>query len=364
MSTTKSQMILDVYTSNGIGGAARGYRASAWTPWLVLLAVAATTLLPAVIRAQTAGRDALPARSQLPPGFIPPPLHPTGADLVPRELAPGVYALVSTKPPVDNSGFVVGEDGVLVIDAHINGDMAGKIIRAVRNVTDKPILYLVNTNYHGDHTFGNYAFPTDTRIVAHRATADAMRHFEAEKQFLLITVNGDTTVYADAKLRLPDLTFDSDLQIDLGGRVVEVHHFGPGNTIGDAVVYVPDARVAWTGNLVLGQGIIPFLLEGNSEGYANTIEQFASRLPVETIVPGHGPLTEGSSLHLYAEYLRALTEQVRAEVQRGRSLEQALAALQLEERFLPPPAVPVAREFVDGLHRFNVAMVYRQTAGK
>ena len=97
--------------------------------------------------------------TEAPPGFIPPPLNPTDVRLETKELAPGVYGLLSSKPPVDNSGFVVGEHGVLVIDAHINGAMAGLIQTAVRQVTSKPILYVVNTNYHGDHTFGNYVFP-------------------------------------------------------------------------------------------------------------------------------------------------------------------------------------------------------------
>src|SRR6201981_1715115 len=122
---------------------------------------------------------------QAPHGFIPPPLNPTGARLETTELAPGVYGLLSSKPPVDNSGFVVGEHGVLVIDAHINGAMARLIQTAVRQVTSKPILYVVNTNYHGDHTFGNYAFPAETLIVAQQKTAEGMRDLEREKQFLL-----------------------------------------------------------------------------------------------------------------------------------------------------------------------------------
>ena len=76
----------------------------------------------------------------------------------------------------------------MVIDAHINGTMARQIQAAVRDVTDEPILYLVNTNHHGDHTFGNYAFPAETHIIAHRATAERMRHFELEKKFMLATV--------------------------------------------------------------------------------------------------------------------------------------------------------------------------------
>src|SRR6266481_4720615 len=110
-----------------------------------------------------------------PHGFIAPPLNPTGVRLETKELAPGVYGLLSSKPPVDNSGFVVGEHSVLVVDAHINGVMAGMIQSAVRQVTNKPILYLVNTNYHGDHTFGNSAFPRETLIVAQQKTAEIMR---------------------------------------------------------------------------------------------------------------------------------------------------------------------------------------------
>ena len=148
---------------------------------------------------------------QAPQGFIPPPLNPTGARLETRELAPGIYGLLSSKPPVDNSGFVVGDHGVLVIDAHINGAMAGLIQAAVRQVTKKPILYVVNTNYHGDHTFGNSAFPQDTLIVAQQKTAESMRDFEREKQFLLPYVDNDRTVFGDVQLRLPDLVLDNYL---------------------------------------------------------------------------------------------------------------------------------------------------------
>ncbi|MGH7563619.1 MAG: MBL fold metallo-hydrolase, partial [Gemmatimonadota bacterium] len=219
--------------------------------FLAVLA-ASTFVIPAgteVARAQ------IPDLSEGPAAFIPPPLHPGGARLQTRQLGDRVYALVSNHNGVDNSGFVIGERGVLVIDAHINAEMAHQIQDAVKAVTDKPILYLVNTNYHGDHTFGNFAFPAETRIVAHRATAERMQDFEAEKEFLLAAVNGDRSVYGDVQLRLPDIVFDDSLRLDLGGRVVDLYHFGPGNTPGDAVVYVPEARVAWTGNLVLGVGL-------------------------------------------------------------------------------------------------------------
>ncbi|MGH7541087.1 MAG: MBL fold metallo-hydrolase [Gemmatimonadota bacterium] len=322
-------------------------------------ALGSLVALPRPLLGQT-GRAALPTPERLPAGFTPPPLHPAGATLTTTRLAPGVYALLSDRPPVDNSGFIVGETGVLVVDAHINGDMAGQIIRAVREVTDKPILYLVNTNYHGDHTFGNYAFPADTRVVAHRATAGEMRNFEAEKRFLLVTVEGDSMVYGDVRLRLPDLVFEDFLRLDLGGRVVELHHFGPGNTEGDIVVWVPEARVAWTGNLVLGGGLIPFLIEGGPERYRATIRAFRSALDVETIVPGHGPLVTGEVLAVYEEYLAELRDTVRSAAAEGWSLD-ALLERPLDPRYLP--AAIGFEPFARGLHRFNLAAAYRGIDG-
>jgi cyclase len=295
-----------------------------------------------------------------PEGFIPPRLHPKGAELQTRELGPGVYALVSTKPGVDNSGFIVGERGVLVIDGHINGAMAKMIQDAVRKVTDKPILYVVNTNYHGDHTFGNYAFPPETAIVASRATADAMDDFEHEKKFLLSMIDGDASVVEGVEWRLPDIRFRRFLSIDLGGRVVELHHFGPGNTRGDTVVFEPNSRVTWTGNLVVGQGTIPLLLEGRAGRYTHTIARFAETLDVSVIIPGHGRPTTGAILGRYLDYLGDLTFRVRAAVSQGKTLAETLAEVAIADRFVPPADVPAdsvparIRALLIGFHRYNV----------
>jgi cyclase len=297
-----------------------------------------------------------------PAGWLPPPLDPTGVQLQTKELAPGVYALLSTRPPVDNSGFVVGEKGVLVIDAHINGAMARKIQAAVRAVTDKPILYLANTNYHGDHTFGNYAFPAETKIVAHRETAAAMRHFEQEKALMLLTGNGNAAVFDDVKLRLPDVTFETTLRLDLGGRVVELHHFGHGNTPGDTVVYLPEAKVAWTGNLILGAGSIPWAIEGKTRAYLETVARVAASLDIETIVGGHVLLTPGETLGAYLDYLSAHIKSVQRALGAGKTLEQTLASLPLGEAYLPPKDSPLAgvRPIMQGIHLWNLKRTYQE----
>jgi cyclase len=307
--------------------------------------------------------------AQAPQGFVPPPLNPTGARLETKELAPGIYGLLSSKPPVDNSGFVVGDHGVLVIDAHIKGAMAGLIQSAVRQVTDKPILYVVNTNYHGDHTFGNSAFPQETLIVAQQKTAEIMRDFEREKQFLLPYVDNDRTVFGDVRLRLPDLVLDEYLELDLGGRVVELYHLGHGNTPGDTVVYVPEARVAWTGNLIVGEGNIPFLIEGGAGAYLETIAKFTHMLEVGTIVPGHGLLTSGTTLSPYLAYLSELIESVRKAIRAGQSSEEAIAATPLGQKYAQDaagsnsPLVAQFAAFRAGLHRWNVWRTYEGMKG-
>jgi len=334
-----------------------------------------TTLLTVVTAApmafgeQTSVSDGRSIFADAPSGFIPPPLHPSGATLHTKQLSEGVYALISDKPPVDNAGFVVGERGVLVIDSHINGAMAGQILDAVRAVTAKPILYLVNTNYHGDHTFGNSTFPQSTSIIAHEKTYLDMVDFELERGLILTTVNGDNAVLDGVILRLPDITFDDSLNIDLGGRVVELRYFGKGNTAGDTVVFVPEAGVAWTGNLVVGQNLVPILFEYGADQYLPTITRLSTEIDVRTIIPGHGfPLIDNAPAHLnlYINYLSDLLADVGESIDLGRSRDETINALDLDERFLPDIGSP-AEAFTPvlvGFHKNNIANTYRDLIEK
>lgn len=299
-----------------------------------------------------------------PEGFIPPPLHPNGAVLETRELADGVYALLSNRGAVDNSGFVIGDKGVLVIDSHINRAMAEQIQRAVRDVTDKPILYLVNTNYHGDHTFGNYVFPASTTIVAQRKTAARMRDFEEEKRVLLTTVNGDPDVYAEARLRLPDLVFDEYLRLDLGGRIVELHHFGAANTPGDTVVYVPEAKVAWTGNFILGEGSIPPLFEFGAGTFLGSLTRMRLTLDVRTIVPGHLSVVDDQVIEVYLRYLAGVLREAREAVRSGKSLHDLVRSSPLGAEYIPPEGSPLPNQFVEGIHRMNLVQTYKEEVAR
>ena len=193
-----------------------------------------------------------------------------------------------------------------------------------------------------------------------------MRDFDEEKRFLLPTVGGDTSVFEDVRLRLPELLFESCLRIDLGQRIVDIRYFGPGNTEGDTIVYLPENKIAWTGNLILGKWSIPALLEGRAGDYLETIARFERSLEVEPIVPGHGWLASGTMFSHYMGYLSDLVESVQSAVRAGRSLEETLETLTLPGQYMPTDE-EIRSEigpFITGLHRFNVQRTYQEIAGR
>ena len=307
------------------------------------------------------GRKCL-AWADFPEGFTPFFLDPTGVRLDAKELSPGVYALLSSVPNVDNAGFVVGERDVLVVDSHINPAMGRQILERVREVTDKPIRYLVNSNYHGDHTFGNCAFPAETVVIQHRRTADLVPFHEEERRFMLPCVGNDPKILEEVELRSADVVFDDYLRIDLGGKVVELHYFGPANTPGDTITYVPEAKVAWTGNMTGGNLIIP--LESDAPTYMNSIARLAQTLEVETLIPAHNPMSGPELLGGYMQYLSDVTQAVRGAVGAGWTLAEAMEQIPLDlDRPYAPPADHPRFDFFQDLHSYAVMKTYQSLSG-
>jgi cyclase len=206
--------------------------------------------------------------AERPEGYQGPNLSPRGLRLAPTQLATGTYALVANIPPKDNNGLVVGERAALVVDAGIVPDIAAQLQRLVAQHTDRPLRYLVNTTYHGDHSFGNASFPAEVTVISSRPNRDNMTDLAYEKARRAGNMYGDAALLdAVTDWRRPDVVFQSAAEIDLGGRVVQLWYFGPGNGPGDTIVYLPDARVAWTGNYLGHAGIAPMLLQGGPVPY-------------------------------------------------------------------------------------------------
>jgi cyclase len=288
-------------------------------------------------------------------------LNPKGCTLSTRELAPGVYALLSSIPGVNNAGFVVGEKGVLVIDAHISIPMARQIQERVREVTQKSIRYLVNLNYHADHTFGNCAFPAETLVIQQRETAARTPYLNDEGEFMMPAVAHDAAVFEGVTLRCPDIVFNDVLRIDLGGQIVELHWFGPANTPGDTIVYVPKARAAWTGNMTGGS--FGLALESDAPTFLSTLIRFVRAIGPETLIPAHGPILGPEVLGEYVRYFSQLTNDIKKALSAGWTLEQTLERTPMPEAFRLPPS-DLRAPFMQGRHSYNVRRTYLSLAGR
>ena len=191
-----------------------------------------------------------------PADYVGPDLDPEGLVLQPQELGAGVHALMANRPPKDNNGIIVGSKAALVVDAGINGSVAYQIQDIAAKKTDLPLSYLVNTTYHGDHTFGNYAFPPEVVIISSIENRQSMGYLGREKRTRSGNLRGNVAAVEDVtEWRLPEIVFEESLAIDLGDRFVELWHFGPGNGPGDVIVYVTDVKAARTGNFLPNAGI-------------------------------------------------------------------------------------------------------------
>ncbi len=296
-------------------------------------------------------------------------IKPGGVDLVAEEFAPGVYGILSTLKPVDNSGLIVGKDKTLVIDSHINETMANKILAIVKSITGREGSdYLFNTNYHGDHTFGNGYFPKETHIISHKFTRDLIdRRFDFEKKFLLALVD-DPAVYAAAPKRLPDQVFEDFLEIDLGEKIVQFYYFGMGCEPGDSIVYLPKEKIAWTGNLLLGPTGIPWVIEGHAQEYLQTMTALIETLDIEVFIPGHGGAVVGKDkirTHMlkFQSYLAELIAETDRLKQSGVAYEDMVAAYPLPKKYLPNKELQAEiggypDDLLQGWHAWNVLKTY------
>ncbi|WP_206068892.1 MBL fold metallo-hydrolase [Nonomuraea composti] len=317
--------------------------------------------------------------AERPAGYQEPSLSPTGLEHIPHTFARGVHALMANMPPKDNNGLIVGSRAALLIDAGFTPQVARRLQAQVAELSDVPLRYLVNTTYHGDHTFGNASYPEEVTVVSSRANRDNMTDLAREKQIRSGHLPGEEALLDEVRSwRLPDVTFDERAEIDLGGRIVQLWQFGPGNGPGDTVVYVPDVGVAWTGNYITHAGVAPMLLQGGPEPYLQSLRKMRQTLPgLRTVVPGHGPMGDGpAAIDFLTTYFSRLLEEM-AQL-RDLEVEEAIAATTNPwDQGLDPSlsaalaayGLPAGRaeksmlEICRNLHRLNALATYRALYG-
>ena len=252
---------------------------------------------------------------------------PNHVVLVSKEVAPAVFSVYPDDaeaknaagiPVATSGGFVVGDRGVLVIESMLNRRLANQMLALVHARTTKPILYLVNTSYHGDHSYGNQFFPPGVQIVQHVATqAYIQSHFAADVAFMKTYFGRDSGLDElkpqPAQILLQD---GARVQFDLGNKKVEVMHIGFAQTDGDLFVWLPAEKVLFTGNPIISGGpSLPWLLDGKLDASLTTMRTLLAMMPRDAIiVPGHGCPTDVSAIEYPIAYLEALKTQVRAAI--------------------------------------------------
>jgi quinoprotein relay system zinc metallohydrolase 2 len=260
-------------------------------------------------------------------------------DFALQQIAPGVFAHQGAIAETDainqgdiaNLGFVIGERGVAVIDAGGSVEVGRRFLAAIRKVTDKPILYVVNTHEHPDHVFGDAAFAaTGATFVGHknlpRALAARGPYYLKRFQSIL----GDAAI-AEVRIIAPSVLVDGSRTLDLGGRTLELKSWPPMHTDCDLTAYDPQTRTLFAGDLVFS-GHLP-VIDGSLKGWLSGLDALAA-LPAERVMPGHGPIDEPwpAALNDERRYFLKLSQDIKDLLARGEDLRRAADSAAAAER--------------------------------
>jgi len=244
------------------------------------------------------------------------------------KLGDGLYCLTAEGDP--NSGVIVGDDGVMVVDARATPVLARELIERIRAVTDKPIKYVVLSHYHAVRVLGASAYGAQ-HIIASQGTYELIRErgqqdFDSEAQRFPRLFRAVETVPG---LTWPTLVFDRSLTIFMGKREVQILHLGKGHTKGDTVAWLPKEKVLFSGDLV-EYGAAPYCGDAHFREWPETLEKVRA-LGAEKLVPGRGDaLMTSNEVNRAIDgtqgFLREMTREVEAGVRAGRKLKEVYDA--------------------------------------
>jgi len=209
------------------------------------------------------------------------------------EIGPGIYAFTAEGDP--NSGVIIGDDSVMVIEAQATPRLAQKVIDCIRTVTDKPITHLCLTHYHAVRVLGASAFNAPNIIMSERARAMVVERgqedWDSEFQRFPRLFQGHQDIPG---LTWPTTTFNGRMTVYLGKRRIDLMQVGRAHTAGDIVVYVPDANVMFTGDIVEYKSAC-YCGDGHFHDWPTTVEAIR-RWNLDAIAPGRGDALIGAKM--------------------------------------------------------------------
>jgi glyoxylase-like metal-dependent hydrolase (beta-lactamase superfamily II) len=262
-----------------------------------------------------------------------------------QKLSDDIYAIIPATaeketsmgiPQATTGGFIIGAKGVLLIEVMLSKRLYNQEVALIRSVTDKPIIYAVNTSDHGDHCFSNYLLPASTTIIQNEfAKENLAKNYDNIKLFMTALFGAnrgiENSVYRPADIVIPK---NSNLKLDLGnGKIVELLNVGTAQSPADLFVWMPTQKIFWAGNPFIAESpAIPWLFDGYFLEPANNLKKVYDFLPEDAIIiPGHGRVTNKAGIKYTIDYVEALKQQVEVAVDKGLTLEQTKETVKMNE---------------------------------
>ncbi len=244
------------------------------------------------------------------------------------ELAPGVFfRKTQTEPEFIgcNQGWVIFKDFVLVVDANFP-NQADEVIKIIRETTDKPIRYVFDTHYHGDHADGNQKYTAIGAIAL--ASENSKQLFETKGiAGFQKSQKEKPDEYGPLQYERPSMYFPKKLVLDDGTQRVELIHFGHAHTAGDAIAWLPKYGIAFTGDACVN-GAFNYTGDSNTASWIGVLTEM-QKLPIKTMAPGHGEASDKSLIEIQKRYFVELRQYIQQAIDDGKSLEEIKKSINL-----------------------------------
>ena len=234
------------------------------------------------------------------------------------EVWKNLFTVVNGDAIDSNTTFLITREGVIVVDTGATPNGAEKVLAEIRKRTKLPLLYTINTNYHGEHTFGNQVFKDSRAIIAHENVLKSLTGSSA-KDYLAYFKTMHIPGMDDTVITPPNMVFKDEMEIFVGGYHLRLIHVR-GNTDGDLFIYIEELKTLITGDLVFN-GKVPSMGDAYIEEWISALNVL-SDLDAEIYIPGHGAPGGKHVLIAMKHYLINLKNRVRDQLEKGLSLKE------------------------------------------